>query len=573
MGIGKVFFLFNLSLFSISFSQETFPVCPGICREEKGRAESDCSISGFPLVNCVLDHCKTSKGRDGWTCNSAPQELLNKIEETSFSFKNTRKRQFRNSSPKCSNVCRTGFGAFDSAIDCLGLTTFLSGCRYQRCKKGNRLGWTCTSGQQKNSFKENTFRNSLSSTGEAFIPSTNSNIKYKLTYDVKLIEKGVISIASLGRLLKSFNCYENGKIKIELSQNAPVGPILEDMYPPGSIIFIERESLGVCSLSSDRNLQPHFSESEAKIIDKISSEEKFADTYAYIEAVTGSRRNAILTVKETTFHSMFQEGDIGLSLIRSDILGRRGTKKSNTLSSGLGNRTDEKSLEIELTRNEFSVSKTDSICPIELKTTGKLKNYGHINKYKATWDTRNIVVDFSFVMDLEVSLEVDVTLSVSKTVLKFDKELLSRQIYGIPPIDLFKETNDTSIEGKGRKGWITPKLKLGFYAELPLVGSANLKLEKKFVGLAITFYRTARSEINISAEGKFSNLIVKRSTRTISKANSGLRFISKVSGSEPFQMNVNAFLGVRPQIALYAVFFLQGFLLRPVLNSKHFRLN
>lgn len=349
-----------------------------------------------------------------------------------------------------------------------------------------------------------------------------------LRYSAKLVETGVVTLAPLRNWI-TLTCRKDGSLRIQLSDDAPVGATVQSMYPINSIIAVSREIFGECTLTDDVDLaivESEFDRDTRTIFD--DENDVFRDAYLIVEAVEGEVRDAIVRGTSTSFYALYEEADIQVDRV-SPIIGRMQTSQGNSSNLGFVERQPTAVLEASIPLGALK---------IQAKGTAQLN--AEINGFSVSWNTSGINIEFKYISEWDLSLTTEVILEVGLNPSGKSVNLLRVPISSIPPIDLSEKIKNSFFK--------LPPLLIGFFFEVPLIIEPKVKVQAPITNVLTTSYRTARTEHTYFLRGPWTNIVGGGSSRALSTPSRFFEFNPTIPSRLDVDIGAELFVGVRPQV-------------------------
>lgn len=514
--------------------------CRNRCYRSKSPAFHDCRYRSRPVAGCRLARCKFSASRklQGWICEPAPSSSP---ISTSSPLASPSDRPPIVIPRGCRNRCYRSRGpAFH---DCRYRKRPVAGCHITRCSVNpirKEQGWICAPTESPtpsvspspsllvlDSFTSRTFRSKDSFSGFSTVGATDgSATSYNVSYDVKLPETGVVSLDGVAEFA-TVTCFLNATVRIQLASDAPVSSISQ-MYPIGAVLIISRDEFGECFLAP-ATIPDNESEEEKSYRTAVDNEGLFADGFLAIEKVSGTVYDTFVSGTSVAYFAIFEKASIFVVANPVDV------------SSRMLMPFSEKSINLDFDSSLISVG------PLSLDIKGTGQYTGEFVSFKADWDLLGLDIEFKFINQWDLTLSLDAKLSVGAGKTLYQKDLLSIPLWAIPPIDFLSKLDTGRFH--------LPTFKLGFYFEIPLIVTIDVKLEKPLGNVAKARYTTSRTEVTLFVRGPFYNIDVGSDTKTLAPRNVDFNYSPSLTASEPTEVIVGVFVGIRPQFIAYVPIF------------------
>lgn len=445
-----------------------------------------------------------------------PGELASTGRKPNSNPRNCRNRCFQNRQP--------------AEQDCRFRNQPVEGCQVVPCEFENgkeRSGWACAPISEP-SFTSLTFRAGERYTGSDTVAATDgSSDTFDVNFDVKLTEPGVVSLDGVADYA-TVTCFNNATVRVQLDAGVSLTTI-QQMYPVNAVLAVSRDIYGECRLA------PAIIPSDESDVDRevraaFNNENIIANGFLIIESVTGSVSDAFIVGSVAPYYALFEEGS--LSIVPS----------TNSSSSRQVVPYSEKAVSLEFDNPIFTLG------PLELSVKGQGAFTGGFVSFDASWDWTGVDVEFKFIHGWKITLSLDAQISVAVGTPSFAvKELLSVPLWAIPPIDFLSKLDTGKFH--------LPEFKLGFYFEIPLVMSVEALLQKPLGSVASVSYETGKTEVTMYVRGSYLNLDIGADTKTLAPRDVNYDFLTSLSATEPVEVVVDVFLGIRPQFAAYIPLF------------------
>lgn len=436
--------------------------------------------------------------------------------------------------------------------DCRFEKRAVRGCLVQRCKfNSKRKGWKCapipvspspsaTMPDPRYEFTKRTFRSGLHATDDRTVTESGpTRDVFDVSFDMFMTKAGVVSLNGIADDVLSVACDTSGTVRIKLSKNAMVGKSLYEMYPKGAVLAVSREHFGECIISEPVNI-PGSSDVDDRVRMVSKSIDMFADSYLQIKSVQGSKRNTVVFGVETSYVSLFDKGSIRITR-RVDENGAQSIRSTKNQSTENAITTSARQLSVQLEEKEFSFG------PVNIGTSGTLQSSSQIKSFSADWDINGLDMELIFLNEWKAMVELDLTFLTGTDFSVQIKPLLSKALYGLPPIDFLSAVDNDRFS-------ISP-FKIGFYAEAVLITRLGLNIEKQISSLARAKYKFTRTEVKLYVRGPFLDLKFGHITKTHAQSTSDFDFNPNVNGDSSVNVSLPSFIGIRPQISLYTPLF------------------
>lgn len=514
--------------------------CRNRCYRSKGPAFADCRYRSRPVAGCRLGRCKFDEQRKdlGWVCEPIPPVSPTPTSSPLMSPSDRPPIQIPRG---CRNRCYRSRGpAFH---DCRYRKRPVAGCHITRCQVNSvrkEQGWVCaptssptpsaspsSSSPPTDSFSMRTFRAEDNYRGLRTVTATDGSMNtYNVSYDLTLPESGVVSLDGVSEFATA-TCFENGTVRVELDSDAPVSTI-EQMYPIGAILIVSRDEFGECALAP-ATIPENESDEDESYRTTIDNNGIIADGFLIIESLSGNVYDAFVSGTSVAYFAIFEKASISV------------IANSPPASSRMLMPVSEKAVNLDFDSNLLSFG------PLSLNVKGKGEYTGEFVSFKADWGLSGIDIEFKFINQWRLTLSLDAKISTGIQAQVYTKELLSIPLWAIPPIDFLSKLDTGRFH--------LPTFKLGFYFEIPLRVTLDVKLEKNLGNVATASYTTSRTEVTLFARGPYFNIDVGADTNQLAPSQSSFDYSPSFSASEPVEVIVGVFVGVRPQFIAYVPIF------------------
>lgn len=514
--------------------------CRNRCYRSKSQAFHDCRYRSRPVAGCRIAPCKFNEERKlpGWVCEPIPSVSPS---PTSSPLVSPSDRPPIVIPRGCRNRCYRSRGpAFH---DCRYKKRPVAGCHITRCNVNptrKEQGWICAPTMSPSpsaspspsmialdSFTSRTFRSEDSFSGFSTVSASDgSSSTYNVSYDVKLPEKGVVSLDGVAEFAK-VTCFLNSTVRVQLAPNAPISSISQ-MYPLGAILIISRDEFGECYLAP-ATIPENESEEEKGYRMAVDNESLFADGFLEIENVSGTPYDTFISGTSVAYFAIFEKASISV------------VANPESASSRMLMPVSEKAVNLDFDSSLISVG------PLSLDVKGTGQYTGEFVSFKADWDLLGLDVEFKFINQWNLALSFDAKFSAGAGKTFYPKDLLSIPLWAIPPIDFLSKLDTGRFH--------LPTFKLGFYFEVPLVVTIDVKVEKSFGNVATASYTTSRTEVTLYVRGPFYNIDVGSDTKQLAPRQVDFKYSPSLTATEPIEIVVGVFVGIRPQFIAYVPIF------------------
>lgn len=142
------------------------------------------------------------------------------------------------------------------------------------------------------------------------------------------------------------------------------------------------------------------------------------------------------------------------------------------------------------------------------------------------------------------TLDIDANFSIGRGTSKNIRNLTrSIPLYRIPQIDFFGTVDTGSFS--------FPPFKVGFYFEIPLIVSWDITFgkEDRKSGICFVYYDSYRNSLFL--RGPFTNIYIGADSKTLGPSSRNFKFQPSLSASQPFEVSITVFVGIRPQFIAY----------------------
>jgi len=386
---------------------------------------------------------------------------------------------------------------------------------------------------------------------------------YAAEYDLTAAEGGLISLNSIASFVLSTDCSTNGTILILIDTDAiAIDQPASEIYPLGSVFIVDHERFGLCQRDEGDNGDDAAdlgTDPEAFSRQQLFEMSVF---FLQIEAVSGTFYDTFIQGKEVSFFDLFPEGSMDIQLYTE-------------------NRRSRKELGIDLSEAPDGSLQGTVITPVmeyfngklKVQLRGTIKERGKFGALTPYWSKERdaFVMTLTFTQDTEVV--VDLTTFIELGVWNDEKEFLldalSYPIFSPPKVPI---GNVDPLSTKDSGGFEL-SLSLGVYLQFPIILKADVKLEQILAPKPTLTYQTGLVNHSYSLSGPFytpfaaatgiGSLVLMDFEDETEYAAASFDFEmlpkpltnSSITGSNPLTLNVDTFVGIRPQVAVYLPFF------------------
>lgn len=514
--------------------------CSNKCYRNKWRARRDCRSRRRPLPGCRVNRCVAHVPRKelGWACKPLRPGLPSRPRCYRRWARAARACHLRSRERRV--LPHTGYSHIKSVRPCFFYV--VRKARGWKCGAAPSPSTTPTASPSPSTtpqptFIAGTFRAAESFTDASVVTATDgSGSTYNVSYNVTLPRGGVVSLDGV-KDITQVTCFVNGSVRVSVGAGVALPATLAEMYPLGAVLVIGQDKFGACDLAP-ASLQPGSGagDNDADFRAAVNNEALFQDAFLIIETVSGTVNNALVSGSAASYFALFERGSIS-------IKANSPTNSSTVLAPSVR--------QVLPTTSRAVLLKLDSpvlsVGPLKLNLQGTGSYNGQFESFTANWGNTFIDIEFKFIDEWEISLSLDAEISGGLGKEKLVKDLLSIPLYGIPPIDFLSKL-DT-----GR--FTLPTFKLGFYFEIPLIVRVDVNVKKGLGNVAKATYRTARTHITSYIRGGFLNLDYGTDVKTLVPSSRSFDYKPSLTFTEPTELSIDVFTGVRPQFAAYVPIF------------------